>query len=93
MEKKLYRSRTDKKLSGVLAGLGAYIGMDATVVRLLYVLLSVFSAGFPGLLVYIILAIVIPEEPIEPPPPVWQAPPYQAPPEPPAYENQPPRED
>lgn len=60
--KKLYRSRSNSMISGVCGGLAAYLGMDPTVVRLLYILLSVFSAGFPGILVYIIAIFVIPLE-------------------------------
>ncbi|MBE6827214.1 MAG: PspC domain-containing protein [Ruminococcaceae bacterium] len=62
-KKKLYKSANDKMLSGVLGGFAEYIGVDATLVRLIYVLISLFSAGFPGLLFYIICAIVIPEPP------------------------------
>jgi len=61
-EKRLYRSR-DRVLGGVLAGFADYINVDKVLVRVIYVLLSLFSAGFPGLLVYIILWAVIPEEP------------------------------
>ncbi len=60
--KKLYRSH-DKILGGVLGGLADYINVDKTLVRLVYVLISLFSAGFPGLLAYIIAWIIIPEEP------------------------------
>ncbi|HDR50475.1 MAG TPA: PspC domain-containing protein [Mariniphaga anaerophila] len=62
--KKLYRSR-DRILGGVLAGFAEYIYADKTVVRLLYALVSILSAGFPGLLIYIIAWIVIPERPLE----------------------------
>ena len=62
-KKKLYKSSTDKMLSGVLGGFAEYLGIDSTLVRLVYVLLSLFSAGFPGLLFYIICAIIIPESP------------------------------
>jgi phage shock protein C len=62
-KKKLYKSSTDKMLSGVLGGFAEYLGIDSTLVRLVYVLLSLFSAGFPGLLFYIICAIIIPEPP------------------------------
>ena len=62
MEKKLYRSRTDKKLCGVCGGLGKYFDIDPTIVRLGVVLLSLFGCG---LLAYIIAALVIPEEPYE----------------------------
>jgi phage shock protein C len=63
MEKKLYRSRYDKKLAGVCAGLAKYLNMDPTVVRLVWVLISLFAGA--GLLAYIICALVIPEEPAE----------------------------
>ena len=61
MDKKLYRSRTDKKICGVCGGLAKYLGMDATVVRLILVLITLFVGA--GLLAYIIAALVIPEEP------------------------------
>ena len=60
--KRLYRSRSDTMIAGVCGGLAEYLGIDSTVVRLLYILLSVFSAGFPGVLVYIIAAIIMPLE-------------------------------
>ena len=63
MEKKLYRSRADKKLCGVCGGLAKYFGVDATIIRLALVLLCLFGGG--GLLAYIICALVIPEEPKE----------------------------
>lgn len=61
MNKKLYKSRTDRMISGVCGGLADYINADPTVVRALFVLVSILSAAFPGILVYIILAIVMPE--------------------------------
>ena len=61
MEKKLYRSRNDKKVAGVCAGLAKYLNMDVTVVRLIMVLLTLFVGG--GLIAYIVCALVIPEEP------------------------------
>ena len=63
MKKKLYKSSSDKMLAGVLGGFAEYIGVDPTLVRLVYVLISMFSAGFPGILFYIICALVIPDEP------------------------------
>lgn len=62
MAQKLTRSKTDKMLAGVCAGLAEYFDLDPTLVRIGYILLSVLSAGFPGILVYIILAIVIPSK-------------------------------
>ena len=61
MEKKLYRSRNDKKVCGVCAGLAKYLGMDVSIMRLIVVLLTLFVGG--GLIAYIICALVIPEEP------------------------------
>ena len=61
MEKKLYRSRTDKKICGVCGGLAKYFNMDANIVRLLVVLLTLFVGG--GLIVYIVCALILPEEP------------------------------
>jgi phage shock protein C len=65
MKKKLYKSNRDRMLAGVLGGFAEYIGVDSTVVRLVYALLSLFSAGFPGILFYIICALIIPDEPFD----------------------------
>jgi phage shock protein C len=58
----LRRSRTDRMIAGVCAGLAHHFGLDVTLVRVLYVLVSILSVAFPGILVYIILWVVIPEE-------------------------------
>jgi len=60
MKKKLQKS-SNKMLAGVCAGIAEYLGLDVTVVRVAYVLLSLFSAGFPGLIVYLILMFVMPD--------------------------------
>ncbi|MFQ5591175.1 MAG: PspC domain-containing protein [Phycisphaerae bacterium] len=57
----LRRSIVNRQIGGVCAGLGEYLGLDPTAVRVAYVLLSVFSAAFPGILVYIVLWVLIPE--------------------------------
>ncbi len=62
MDRKLYKSSTNKMLEGVCGGLAEYINADPTIVRILYVLISILSAGFPGILVYIILAIIMPKK-------------------------------
>lgn len=62
--KKLYRSQ-DRILGGVLAGFAEYIYADKTVVRLIYAVISILSAGFPGLLIYIIAWIVVPPKPLQ----------------------------
>lgn len=64
MEKKLTKS-TDKKLAGVCAGLAEYFGLDATLIRVLYAALTVFSAGFPGIVLYIIMTLIMPEKTTE----------------------------
>ena len=61
MDKKLYRSRKNKKRCGVCGGLGEYLGIDPTVVRLLVVLLSLSSVGM-GVIIYFVAAFIIPEE-------------------------------
>jgi phage shock protein C len=56
------RSRANRIIGGVVGGLAEYVGMDPVLARVLYILISVVSAAFPGVLVYIILWIVMPEE-------------------------------
>lgn len=64
MEKrKLYCSRTDKKLAGVCGGIAAYLDTDPTVIRLLWVLACFASLGL-GVLGYIAAALIIPQEPM-----------------------------
>jgi len=58
---KLIRSN-NRVIAGVCAGLAEWIGWDIALVRLLYLMVSIFSAGFPGIIAYIILWIVMPEE-------------------------------
>jgi phage shock protein C len=61
--KKLYLSTTDKKLSGVCGGIAEYFEVDSTLIRLAWVFGSIFTGFFPGLLAYIIAAVVMPEPP------------------------------
>ncbi len=61
MEKKLRRSTSDKKIAGVCGGLAEYFGLDASLVRIAYIILSVCTA-FAGVLVYLILMLVLPEK-------------------------------
>lgn len=58
----LRRNVHNRQIAGVCAGFADFFGMDATLVRVLYVLLSILSAGFPGTLVYIVLWLVVPED-------------------------------
>lgn len=57
----LRRSRTDKMVAGVCGGLASYLGLDSTLVRIAYVLLSIFTM-FAGLFVYLLLWLVMPNE-------------------------------
>lgn len=61
MEKKLYRNTSNKMLAGVCSGIGDYFGIDATLVRLGWVIFSL--AGGSGVLAYIIALVIIPEGP------------------------------
>ena len=59
--KKLYKSDLDRKLCGVCGGIAEYLGIDSTIVRLIWVVLVVFFGT--GILAYIISALVIPDYP------------------------------
>ncbi len=63
MDKKLYKSQGDRKLCGVCGGLGEFFGIDASLIRLAWIVFSLL--GGSGVLAYIIAAIVIPDEPLE----------------------------
>jgi len=58
--KRLYRSNTDKQIAGVCGGLAEYFGVDPTIVRVIFV--AAMLLGGPGLILYIILAMVIPDQ-------------------------------
>ena len=66
MEKHLYRSRQDRIISGVCSGLGTYFGIDPTVVRVIAALLLLVSFG-TMILIYAVLALIIPLEPMQQP--------------------------
>lgn len=59
--KKLYRSTKNRMLAGVCGGIAEYFALDPTIIRVVFVLLAVFAGG--GILVYIILWLLIPQEP------------------------------
>ena len=59
--KKLYRSRKDKMIAGICGGIGEIYSLDPTMVRLVYALITIFSAG-TAILVYLLGWIIIPEE-------------------------------
>jgi phage shock protein C len=59
--RKLYRSRTNRKLAGICGGLAEYFGVDATLIRVLFVLLAVL--GGSGLVLYLAMWIIVPNQP------------------------------
>lgn len=61
MEKKLTKS-SNKLLAGVCAGIAEYFGWEVTLTRILYVVLSMFTGSFPGIILYIILMVIMPEK-------------------------------
>jgi len=58
----LSRSRNDRVLAGVMGGIARRFGWNSTLVRVLFVLVSILSAAFPGIIVYLILWLLMPEE-------------------------------
>ena len=58
----LRRSRSDRMIGGVVSGLAKYFGLDVTLARVLYVVVSLCSAAFPGILVYVLFWVLMPEE-------------------------------
>ena len=61
MQKKLYRSKSDRVLVGVCGGIAEYFNIDPTVVRVIWGVASIFA--FAGVIAYIVCAFVIPEKP------------------------------
>jgi phage shock protein C len=57
----LRRSRTNRQVAGVIGGLAEYLRVDPTLLRVIYVVGSIVSAAFPGILVYVLLWLLIPE--------------------------------
>ena len=57
----LRRSRSNRQLAGVVGGLAEYFGVDPTLLRVAYVVISIVSAAFPGILVYLLLWLLVPE--------------------------------
>jgi phage shock protein C len=61
----LQRSRKNKMIGGVCGGIAEWLGWDPTIVRILYVVVSVVSVAFPGILAYLVLWIIMPKAPRE----------------------------
>ena len=60
--KKLYLSATDRKISGVCGGIGEYFQLDSTLIRLAWIVLTILTGVVPGVIGYIIAAIVMPHK-------------------------------
>jgi phage shock protein PspC (stress-responsive transcriptional regulator) len=63
--KRWYRSRGDQKLGGVIGGLGEYLNMDANLLRLLTILVCLFTGILPVLITYFVAWAILPQEPVE----------------------------
>ncbi len=61
LSRPLRRSRDNRMIAGVVAGLAAYFKIDVTLLRVIYVVVSILSVAFPGILVYVILWLLVPE--------------------------------
>ena len=61
MRKPLRRSRSNRMIAGVVGGLADYWALDPTMARVIFVVVSILSAAFPGMLVYAVLWLIIPE--------------------------------
>jgi len=62
MKKKLYRSDKNKTLAGVIGGLGEYADVDPVLFRLLWVLITIFTGFFPGIIAYFAAIFIVPKE-------------------------------
>jgi phage shock protein C len=62
MDKKFYRSRENKVLTGLCGGIGDYFGMDPTIVRIIFILLEFLTAGLL-IIGYLIVALIVPKQP------------------------------
>jgi phage shock protein C len=61
--KRLYRSRTERVISGVLGGIAEYFETDPVLIRLLFLAVTIFTGLVPGILVYLIAVLIVPEQP------------------------------
>lgn len=76
--KRLYRDVERGVVGGVLAGLAEYLGADIAVVRVVWILLTIFTAFFPGVIAYLVMWLVVPKKPTTTTPPVAPPTPPQA---------------
>jgi phage shock protein C len=59
--KRLRRSNQERKIAGVCGGIAEYFDLDPSIVRIVYVIISVISVAFPGILFYILMWIIVPQ--------------------------------
>jgi phage shock protein C len=62
MKKRLFKDKQTGMFSGVCSGIAQYFNIDVSIIRICYVLLSLLVAGFPGIIIYIVLAIILPDK-------------------------------
>lgn len=62
LQRPLRRSRSDRMIAGVVGGIAGYFGLDPTLARVLYVVGSIISVAFPGILVYLVMWVLVPQE-------------------------------
>lgn len=62
MKKRLYKDKENAIISGVLSGIGRYLGIDKTIVRIIYVTLTIFSWFMPLIILYFVLSWIMPDE-------------------------------
>ncbi|NTW06158.1 MAG: PspC domain-containing protein [Peptococcaceae bacterium] len=60
--KRFSRSKSNRMIAGVCGGIAEYFGLDYSLVRVIYVIISVFSAAFPGIIIYLAAWIIMPDE-------------------------------
>jgi len=63
-KEKIYRSEENRIFAGVLGGLGEYFGVDPVFLRLIWLLITVFTGFFPGVIVYVFAIFIIPKKPV-----------------------------
>jgi phage shock protein PspC (stress-responsive transcriptional regulator) len=61
-DRPLRRSRSNRMIAGVVGGMAEHFGLNPTVLRIVYVLVSILSAAFPGIIVYLVLWLLVPQE-------------------------------
>jgi phage shock protein C len=61
--KRLYRSHNDVKLTGVLGGWAEYMGLDPSLVRIVYAIGTILTGFIPGILLYLLMAVIVPRQP------------------------------